>query len=137
MDWSDLFTDEDKFGFELLRNEGLLDFLSYQWLRFRRDWRDGEAEEKLNQIIAVGTQSKGGKGKEGKEGGRTGVNKSIFEAEKLARIIHKNAGCVSARTSSALPLLALALILVIVLILVLILVVVIVIIVTIITMIYS
>ena len=33
-------TDEDKFGFQILKNEGIKDYFSFQYLRFLRNWGD-------------------------------------------------------------------------------------------------
>ena len=90
VNWGDVFTDEDKFGFQILKNEGFTDFFSFQYLRFLRNWGDDIAEEKINQIIAIGDKQ-GIKTKNSLNNQeREGINMEIYQTEKLGRMLYEN-----------------------------------------------
>lgn len=90
VNWGDVFTDEDKFGFQILKNEGFKDYFSFQYLRFLRNWGDEIAEEKINQIIAIGNKQrmKAKNGVNNQE--REGINMEIYQTEKLGRMLYEN-----------------------------------------------
>ena len=97
MDWRQLVTDEDLFGYELLQSEGVADYLKYQWLRLRSGWGSREAEDELSQLIAIGLvnsdrssgrRTGGVGGVEGKMGKSTG--EEVYSALQLASVLVGN-----------------------------------------------
>eukprot|EP01041_Mallomonas_annulata_P000983 gene983-1922_t len=88
VDYSDLFTAEDKFAFSLLGSAGVMDFLEFQVLRVQRDWGVAGAEEKLTQLVNIASKPKKtsktgiGAGGDGRE--RLGL------AVDLAQLLHTN-----------------------------------------------
>lgn len=98
VNWSDLFTDEDKFGFQILKNEGITDFLVFQYLRFSRDWGNEIAKEKINQIISIGRKQNDKNKNKNKINNKNinnnnhndNINMKIYELEKLSRILYEN-----------------------------------------------
>ncbi len=73
----------------MLREGGLLDFLNYQWLRFRSSWGSAEAEEQLNQLVAIGLSSSSSK-VSSKKGGTTTTSEYIARALQLAKLLAVN-----------------------------------------------
>ena len=83
VDYSDLFTTEDKFGFSLLKTSGLMEFIHFQWLRWKREWAVPGAEEQLAQLVAIASRSKASSTK--------GSSKSSLEvAVELAEKLYNN-----------------------------------------------
>ena len=88
VDWRNLATEEDKFAWALLREQdGWKDFLSYQWLRFRASWGSSDAQDQLNQLIAIGLTSPA---KTSLSGAATTSAEYVLRALKLAQLLAGN-----------------------------------------------
>jgi magnesium chelatase subunit H len=83
VDYRDLFTDEDKFGFSLLTRGNLFEFLEFKYLSLLRDWGVEEAEEKIVQLVNIASKPK-------KADKRELFGGDLAQVIELAQLLKKN-----------------------------------------------